>query len=241
MSRSKPFLGIVSPRVDNKILAEAAEVFSDWVRFESSSVGVTAMEETAYRAAHARIPAAVDDLVKRGAQAIAIDGTSMTFAFGREFDSGLIAKMRERSGRPVTTMATSLVRGLQVFNAKRVAIAAAYDQTVTGQLVKFLDEHRLRTSSAKNLGIVSMDTVLDVTEERIMDLAEAALAEGQADALVIACGGLRTIPLTKKLEERYAIPVVSSSQAAVWGSLRLIGITDAIAGLGRLFQVAEAA
>ena len=53
----------------------------------------------------------------------------------KEFDSGLIEKMRERSGLPVTTMATSLVRGLQVFKARRVAIAAAYDQTVTGQLV----------------------------------------------------------------------------------------------------------
>lgn len=239
--RDKPFLGIVSPRVDNKILPEAAEIFRDWVHFESSSVGVTAMEERAYRVAHARIPAAVDDLAGRGAQAIAIDGTSLTFAFGRKFDSGLIDQMRQRSGLPVTTMATSLVRGLQAFKAKSVAIAAAYDDTVTGQLVAFLVEHGLATSGVKNLGIVSMNTVLDVTEDGIAQLADAALAQGRADAVVIACGGFRTIPLTTRLEQRYGLPVVSSSQAAVWGSLRLIGIKDTMAGLGRLFQVPAAA
>jgi len=239
--RDRPFLGIVSPRVDNRILPEAAEIFREWVHFESSSVGLTAMEDKAYRAAHTRIPAAVDDLVKRGAQAIAIDGTSMTFAFGRTFDSDLIEQMRLRSGRPVTTMASSLVRGLQALGARRVAIAAAYDDIVTGQLVRFLGEHGLETTAAKNLGIVSMNTVLDVTEDGIFQLAEAALAAGGADALVVACGGLRTIPITTKLEERYAIPVVSSSQAAVWGSLRLVGITQSIDGLGRLFGVPHAA
>lgn len=57
-----------------------------------------------------------------------------------------------------------------------------------------------------------------------------------ADALLISCGGLNTLHLTKGLEDRLGIPVVSSMPAGLWAAMRLVGESGSIKGHGRLFD-----
>jgi hypothetical protein len=54
------------------------------------------------------------------------------------------------------------------------------------------------------------------------------------DALVISCGGLRTIAATRELEAELHLPVVSSAIAGPWGAVRLLGHSGAAAGGGAL-------
>jgi arylmalonate decarboxylase len=59
--------------------------------------------------------------------------------------------------------------------------------------------------------------------------------------LLISCGGLRTLGVAKPLEQRHGIPVVSSTQAAFWAAMRLVGDDGKIADRGRLLQQPAAA
>ncbi len=231
-----PLLGICAPRVDGAIQSESREIFENRVRLTVEALGLEKMEMAHYKAAIERIPAVVDKLAASGAQAIAINGTSLTFSFGRKFDDGLIAQITGRTGLPVTTMANSLVRGLKVLKAKRVAVATAYTEDVTNLLCKFLDEHDIQAERPEFMGITAMD-MSGVTRQQLVDLSEQAMKNRKVDALVIACGGLRTRDLTVEMEAGFGVPVVSSAPAAVWGALRLVGVNDPVPDAGQLFQL----
>ena len=62
-----------------------------------------------------------------------------------------------------------------------------------------------------------------------------------AQGLLISCGGLRTLEVAKPLEDRHGIPVVSSTQAAFWAAMRLVGEDGRVAGHGRLLEASPAA
>ena len=58
----------------------------------------------------------------------------------------------------------------------------------------------------------------------------------EAEGLLISCGGLRTLGVAQPLEDRHGIPVVSSTQAAFWAAMRLVGESGHVAGRGRLVE-----
>jgi maleate cis-trans isomerase len=68
-----------------------------------------------------------------------------------------------------------------------------------------------------------------------MDAARDALVEG-SDSIVISCTNLRAAPAIAPLEAELGIPVVTSNQAGIWQSLRLLGIDAAISGYGALLE-----
>lgn len=59
-----------------------------------------------------------------------------------------------------------------------------------------------------------------------------------SDAVFISCSNFRTLDIIEAVEEASGTPVVTSNQAAMWGTLRTIGDNRAIAGAGRLFREA---
>ena len=79
-------------------------------------------------------------------------------------------------------------------------------------------------------------------EGDIIELSSTSVAKAPgADGLVISCGGLRTLGVAKPLEDRHDIPVVSSTPAAFWAAMRLIGESGHVAGHGRLLEQAAVA
>jgi maleate isomerase len=57
-----------------------------------------------------------------------------------------------------------------------------------------------------------------------------------AEAVLISGTGLPTAGIIDRLERELGKPVVSSQQASLWRARRLGGITDAVAGFGRLLR-----
>ena len=79
------------------------------------------------------------------------------------------------------------------------------------------------------------------TESEIIELADRAYENApQADAILISCGGLRTLGVAKPLEAKYGLPVVSTTQAALWDAVRLGGHSGHVSGYGRLMEQANA-
>jgi len=62
------------------------------------------------------------------------------------------------------------------------------------------------------------------------------LDRSDADAIFVSCGALRTLDVIDEIESRADIPVIASSQAMIWDTLRLAGIDDRLQGFGRLFS-----
>ena len=183
------------------------------------------------------IPAA-ESLVRDGATAISVMGTSLTFYKGRAFNENLTAQVKKATGVPVTTMSTGIVDGLRAAKAKRIAVATAYNVEVTDRLKAFLEEYGFQVLAAKGLGYEQIPAGGDIIDNRLTRVLRRDVRERAkgADTLLISCGGLKTLDLIVPLEARCKVPVVSSTPHALMASVRLVGRSGRARGFGRVLE-----
>ncbi len=208
------------------------------VRFQQESVGLKTMTPEGYDQVLDRIVPFARSLADQGAQAIVLMGTSLSFYKGAAFNHELTKRITEASGRPAVTMSTAVIEGLRSVGAKRLAVATAYDVEVNRRLQTFLQEEGFEVLAIKGLGIEKVEDIHNVTQEGLMTFSAGVAASApDADGLLVSCGGLRTLDLIAPLEQRCAIPVVSSLPHALRAGVRLLGLAGRVPGHGKLLSL----
>ena len=231
-------IGLVVPHAEDKIPAEGHQMYPDQ-RFVPRGVGVRSLTPEGYAAAFDAIMPAAEHLVRQNVDAIMVIGTSLTFYRGPEAHDRLLEKLRAATGLPVSTMSQAIIDGLKEVGARRVAVATAYTDVVNQKLTELLTAAGFEVTSLEAFHISEFGGPSRMSEGDIIDLSEKSLANaGGADGVLISCGGLRTLGVHKPLEDRHGLPVVSSTPAAFWAALRLVGESGHVAGHGRLLEQA---
>jgi arylmalonate decarboxylase len=233
----EPLLGLVSP-VDRTVPPEAAAMYPAGVRFQQESVGLKTMTPAGYDQVLDRIAPFAKSLADQGAQAIVLMGTSLSFYKGAAFNRELTQRITQASGRPATTMSTAVIEGLRSVGGRRLAVATAYEDEVNRRLQTFLHEEGFEVLAIKGLGIEKVEDIRNVTQDGLLKFSAgvAASAPG-AEALLVSCGGLRTLDLIAPLEQQCRIPVVSSLPHALRAGVRLVGLSGRVPGHGKLLSL----
>jgi arylmalonate decarboxylase len=205
------------------------------VRFQLAWLGLERMTPEGYESVIDCIEPAARRLAAEGAGAIALMGTSLTFYKGAAFNRKLMDIIGQATGLPVTTMSTAVVEGLRAVGGRRVAVATAYGAEVNRCLRVFLEESGFEVLTVQGLGFERIGQAGGVSESSLLEFcAGVHQTAGSADALLVSCGGLRTLEIIAPLEDRCGVPVVSSMPHALWAAVRLLGFSGAIPGFGRL-------
>ena len=229
-------IGLVVPFATDKVPEEGPMMYPG-VKFIPRGVGVRALTPEGYDAAWNGILPAAKALAKEGVDAIMVIGTSLTFYRGYEAHQQLLEQLRKETGLPVSTMSEAVVDGLRSVGAKKIAVATAYADEVNSRLADFLRKSGFEVLALEGFGFNGFADPHVVTEDAIIALSDKVCAQAAgADALLISCGGLRTLGVARPLEARHAIPVVSSMPAGFWAAVRLVGQSGHVAGYGRLFE-----
>jgi arylmalonate decarboxylase len=233
-----PTLGLIFP-VTRPIPPEGPAMCPTGVKFITIGLGLKTMTPEGYDAVIDRIGPAGEELSARGANAIVLMGTSLSFYKGAAFNDRLTETLKKATGLPATTMSTAVIEGLKTFGAKRVVSATAYDDAVNRRLQAFLKESRFEVLGVKGLGIEKVGDVDRVTQDVLLKFC-AGVRETQpkANAMLVSCGGLRTLELLAPLEQRGDVPVVSSTPHALWAGVRLLGLSGRSPGFGTLLSKA---
>jgi arylmalonate decarboxylase len=138
-------------------------------------------------------------------------------------------------------MSRAILDGLREVGAKRVAVATAYSDIVNARLKELLVADGFEVLSLARFDLLEFGGPGKKSEADIIALSEKAVAEASApDSILISCGGLRTLGVAAPLEQQCGLPVVSSTPAAFWAAVRLIGESGRLAGFGRLLEQAAA-
>ena len=237
VSAAPPVLGLIFPPKDYPVPPEATRLYPAGVKFLSRGIGLERLTPEGYDAAIPKVIPAAQSLVRDGATAISVMGTSLTFYKGRAFNENLTAQVKKATGVPVTTMSTGIVEGLRAARATRLAVATAYNVEVTDRLKAFLVEYGFDVVSAKGLGYEQIPAGGDIIDGRLTEFcAETFEGARGADTLLISCGGLKTLDLIVPLERRCKVPVVSSTPHALMASVRLVGLSGRARGFGRVLE-----
>src|SRR5262245_40416160 len=233
-------IGLVVPFAEDKVPSEGFQMYPS-MKFVPRGVGVRSLTPEGYSAAFDAIPAAADALVARGVDAIMVIGTSLTFYRGPEAHDRLLEDLRSRTGLPVSTMSQAIVDGLNEVGAGRVAVATAYTDVVNQRLKELLVAAGIEVLSLECFNLLEFGGPSKKSEADIIALSSDAVAKAPgAEGILISCGGLRTLAVAKPLEDRHGLPVVSSTPAAFWAAMRLVGESGHVAGCGRLLAQSAA-
>lgn len=237
--RPQPTIGMIVPPAAGDVPPEPLELYGGRAHFIAEGLALKALSPEGYDAVIERVEALAVRLRERGAEAISLMGTSLSFYRGAAFNDALIAGMKAATGLPATTMTDSVIEALGALGARRLAVATAYGDPVNDRLTDYLERAGFEVAALRALDIEDVDTIATVTTETLIDLGvEACKAAPGADALFISCGGLRTLPVTGPVERRTGMPVVSSALAGAWGAMGLLGLDRHAQGAGRLFDPA---
>lgn len=234
---NEPALGLIFPPKDYPIPPDAKRLYPTGVEFLGDGVGLPGgMTVEGYEEAIPRVVPVAEALAKRGAKVISVFGSSLTFYKGAKFNQELTERVTKATGVPATTQSNGLIDGLRTANAKRVAVATAYTDVVTGRLKIFLEEHGFEVTSAKGLGYERVPEGA-ATQEILFNLGADAYANSKkADALVVSCGALRTLDLIVPLENKIKVPVVSSTPHGLMNGVRMLGVSPRAQGFGMVFS-----
>jgi arylmalonate decarboxylase len=118
----------------------------------------------------------------------------LTFYRGAAFNQKLIDDVRKATGLKTTSMSTGVVDGLKAVRARRIAVATAYADEVNGRLTTFLKESGFEVLALKGLGLEAIGDAEKITQPYLRQFsAEVFRSAPAADALLVSCGGLRTL------------------------------------------------
>ena len=230
-------IGIVVPHAEDRVPPEGPAMYPG-VTFVAKGVGVRALTPEGYDPAMAAILPAAEYLAGVGVEAIVVMGTSLTFYKGAAVHRRLIEDMHRATGLPCSTMSQAVVDGLSTLGASRIAVATAYGDEVNGRLRDFLVEEGFDVGAIKGFGITEFGGPAGrKSEAEILQLgADVCESAGDVDALLVSCGGLRTLGVAQPFEDSHAIPVVASTPAGFWAAMRLVGQSGRMAGHGQLLD-----
>lgn len=232
-----PTLGLLMP-VDPSVPPEAAAMYPTGARFEAAGVSLKMMTPQGYDEVLERIAPAAKALSLQGARAIVLMGTSLSFYKGAAFNRELTQRVSRASGCPAVTMSTAVIDGLKSVGGKRLAVATAYDGEVNHRLRTFLHEEGFEVLVIRGLGVEKVADINNVTQDGLMRFSVEVFESAQRpDALLISCGGLRTLDLLEPLERQCRVPVVSSLPHALRAGMRLLGQSGRVPGHGRLLSL----
>jgi arylmalonate decarboxylase len=236
-SAAEPVMGMIFPPADYPVPPEAKLLYPSGVTFLAEGLAFSGMTIESYEEAVPRIVPAALKLKERGATAISIMGTSLTFYKGAAFNQELIERVHKATGLPTTSMSSGIVDGLNVAGAKRIAVATAYTDIVNATLERFLKESGFEVGSIQGLNLIRATNA--VSQPQLFDFCASAFAAApHAETLLISCGGLKTLDLLVPLEAKCKVPVVSSTPHALMNAVRLAGISPRALGYGSVLAKA---
>jgi arylmalonate decarboxylase len=229
-------IGLVSPQSTDRVSPTGPQMYPN-VKFVAKGVGVKALTPEGYDGAWDGIVPAAEELAKNNRlDAIMVIGTSLTFYRGFEAHEKLLERLRG-IGLPVSTMSAAVVEGLNALGAKKIVVGTAYAGVVNGRLRRFLTDSGFEVEALEGFGLERFGAAGEKSEDDIIALAGRVSAQAKdAEGMLISCGGLRTLEVGKTIEDRYGLPVVSSTPAAFWAAVRLVGESGKLAGYGKLFE-----
>jgi maleate isomerase len=166
---------------------------------------------------------------------IAYGCTASSIVQGLDYDSHLRAEIAETYQVPSTTAAHAILTAADTLGARRVSVVSPYTKEVDDAEHRYFESAGLELLGGACLDISDGFRLAEPEPDALFELGRKGF-DPRSDALIMTCLNTRSHTVIDRLEKALGKPVISSTQATLWHALRLAGITDRIAGFGRLLE-----
>lgn len=168
-------------------------------------------------------------------QVLTLGDCAGSFVGGRAGNEEQSWAVTDATGVHAITMSTAFVSALEHLRNCRIAVLSPYAPDVTGRFCTFLSEHGIEIVSNRSIDRASERDIDVMTARDWMREAQQA-TDAEAEALIVAGGGVSLYETMAELEQELGRPVITGPGALMWTALRHIGIDTALAGAGTLYE-----
>jgi maleate isomerase len=145
---------------------------------------------------------------------------------------------RGSSGIRGVSSSFSIALALRYFGVKRLSVATPYPEWTNAKLAFYFRDAGFDVANVEGDSRIADGHSQHMNDQEPNDIRDFAVsvARPDADALLCACSGWRAMEVAAEIESILGKPVITTNQATLWRSLRLMGIEHAQEGYGRLLE-----
>ncbi|MFC9971116.1 arylmalonate decarboxylase [Spirillospora sp. NPDC127200] len=183
----------------------------------------------------ASIDTAVRDVLTAEPERLVMGMSAETFWGGVEGNAAFERRMRERSGLPVTTGASSCRAALRHLGCRRISVFSPYQPVADAEVGRFFTEAGFDIAAITGLRCPTAMDIARVPQDRLREVV-AELDGPGIEAIVQVGTNLSFVALADRLEGELGKPVVAINAATLWHALRDHGFDDKVQGAGVLLR-----
>ena len=230
-------VGIVNPSRGDVLMYEYYRAAPPGVIVVPTALNLKRLTAEELERVLASYEAAVADLAYEECDVIVFGGSPPVTFKGHGFERDLLARAQRHTSAPVVALVRCEVEALEAVGARRIAIGAPYTEELTEKFAAYFRAAGFEVVATRSLGIERPVEMAQLPPDASADVARALRREAPgADAIHLTCPRWPTLGKLADLERELGVPVTSSSQSVVYGTLRRLGIAEARPGFGSLLE-----
>jgi maleate isomerase len=237
MLGARGMIGLIVPSNNTVILPEFYSALPDGVTAYETRMRVEGdLTPETLRKMVGDAEAAADLLRQTRVDFICYCCMASTIVKGWDWERDLLARFSTKARKGVTSANCTLRDALTALGAKRVALVTPYPDDLNALLPAFFSAGGFEVVAVAGTPIRDVAAVRGLSPDQILRSAGSVAAKG-IDAVCLLATDMATFPIIERLEREIGCPIVTSNQALLWASLRALGVTDRIHGLGKLLAL----
>lgn len=231
----KARIGLIVPSTNTVNEAEFWRMAPDGVSVHTSRLLFRPTGEAdALAQIDAHMPRALEELAGAEVDVIAYGCTAGSIHTPPE---EVAREIEEATGIAAVTVTGAVLAALEAFGAKSIAIGTPYPPELNEEEKQFFEGRGYRVTATNSVILSEQQMNLRhmnrVPPQSVFRLA-LDIDTPDTDAIFISCTDLATLDVIEEIEKTLQKPVITSSQATFWQTLRTAGLHDRLSGYGRL-------
>jgi len=172
---------------------------------------------------------AAQSLVDAGVDVIVYGCTTGGLLFGVEYMRALTHQLEKTTGLPIVVTAQAVVDFMKAKGAQKIVIATPYIEEINQKEKEFMQKNGFEVLAIQGLGLKDNLEIGRQEPYVAYNLGKTLLKEyPQADLLFISCTNFRTFGILNILANDLQKPAVSSNQATLIQTLRVLKLSESV-------------
>src|ERR1700730_5707949 len=234
MLGARGMIGLIVPSNNTVVLPEFYSALPDGVAAYETRMRVEGdLTPETLRKMVGDAEAAADLLRQTGVDFICYCCMASTIVKGWDWERDLLARFARKARKGVTSANGALRDALAALGTKKLALVTPYPEDLNALLPAFFSAGGFEVTAVTGTPVRDVAAVRRLSPDQILRSARSIDVKG-IDAVCLLATDMPTLPIIDGLEREIGCPVVTSNQALLWASLRALGVTEPIHGLGKL-------
>jgi maleate isomerase len=238
----RSIIGIVMPSTNTSVQPECEAMRPSGVTNQIARISIQERPLTSdqafvehIEAMRSGIGAAIDQVMTCGPNHVIMGVALEAFWGGVDQAEKLRTELEERAGVGVSMGSDAVRAALDAFGAKRIAVLTPHQPRGDAMVQAYLEEAGYEVKRLIGLKCQSPRLIAHTTEAQVR-AAYRELDGDDVDAIVQVGTNLAGMAVAAEAERWLGKPVLSMNAVTYWRALRQLGITDRIAGHGRILE-----